>query len=360
MEFLNEEEYLKKALKLWGIREDYIEDRIKDRMGIKQVEELYEFYDGKNVDLYFDENGRLDLEKMHPIKSMIQVNNSSKAYGWMILPDLTTGILKVSLEKIERNKEDGIRARYTTLAAMGIARNLGLESAQYYLTTNNEEGDFKSELGYIYSPNFLKENEELISGLDMSTDMQTLMEIRGDMNNVDMIRNEKLINVYLKNRRFSSEEIEEVRRDFVKQCIFRKIINDSDEANRNWGIIVKNESMYNEKNQNNSIKKTVKIAPMYDFEYAFQTKYKNVYRTINGSADIEDFINYYKKEEWFKNWVNEVVCNLDMDDVYNEVFNSSKIKIPEEYKIYFSEEVKEKLKEIKECINKEKNRDDER
>ena len=353
MKRISEEEYLKKALKLWGIQDDYIEDRLKDRMGIKPVEELYKSYNGEKVEFTFDENGRLEIEKLHGLRSMIEVNNSSKAYGWMILPDLSTGILKVSLEQIKNDKEDGIKARYATLTSMGIARKLGLESAQYYLTTKNVNEKLKNELGYIYTPNFVKENEELISGLDMSTDMETLIQIRGDINCVDMKRNEKLIGIYLKNRKFPEEDIETVRRNFIKQCIFGKIINDGDEANRNWGIIVKNENVYNEKTQSNSIKRKVKMAPMYDFEYGFQTKYINTYRTVNGSSDIKDFINHYKKETWFKEWTENEVCKLNMDEVYEEVLNSSKIEIPEEYKEIFSKQVKEKIKIIRECINKE-------
>lgn len=360
MKKINEEEYLKKALKLWGIQEDYINDRIKDRTGIKPVEELYEFYNGKKIEFTFDENGRLEIEKLHALKSMIQVNNSSKAYGWMILPDLNTGILKVSLEQIKNDKEDGIKARYATLTSMGIARKLGLESAQYYLTTNNINEELKNELGYIYSPNFVKKDEELISGLDMSADMETLIEIRGDINCVDMKRNEKLIRIYLKNRKIPEEKIEEVRRSFIKKCVFDKIINDADEANRNWGIIIKNENVYNEKTQSNSIKRSVKMAPMYDYEYGFQTKYINTYRTINGSSDIKDFINYYKKEEWFKDWTENTVFKLNMDEVYEEVLNSSKIEIPIEYKDVFSKQVKEKIQTIQECISKENEQDSER
>ena len=349
MQKLEEQEYLRKALKIWGINKKCIDDRIKDRIGIAPIEELYEYYHkGANSNLIFNNDGRVDLEKMNFKKSMIDVNNSSKAYGWIIFPDLFTGILKNSLENIERNNEDGEKARYATLVSMIVARKLGIESANYYITTNKIDDKTKNELGYIYTPNFLKENEEFISGLHIVTNSIVMDEFRGDLNHLDMKRIEKALIIYLNNRRFNPEKIESVRRNLVKQCIVSKILGNKDEANRNWGIVVSNNE-----NQDEVIKRNVKMAPMYDLESCLQDKYINELREMNGNVELSEFINNYLKEEWFNEWIKDKVLNLDMSEVYKDTINESKINIPNNYQEEFNNKIKNSIDEIKEAYNKE-------
>lgn len=342
MQKLSEKEYLRKALKLWGINKDCIENRIKDRMGIAPMEKLYQHYkSGVSSELVFNNEGKVDLEKMNFERSMIDVNNSSKAYGWIIFPDLSVGMLKSSFENIRNNKEDGKRARYSTLVSASVAKELGIESATYYLTTNKINDKIKNELGYIYTPNFLKDGEELISGLSISTDSEVMTGLRGNVNDIDMNRIEKALIIYLNNRRFSQGEIEETRRNLIKQCIISKILGNKDEANRNWGIII-------------SKQRNVRLAPMYDLESCLQDKYINDLREINGSSELGKFISYYSKEEWFNEWINDKVFNLDMDKVYIGVQETSKTTMPDNYRKEFTNEIKESINTIRKVYNKEK------
>lgn len=356
MQKIEEQEYLRKALKIWGINENYINDRIKDRMGITPIEKLYEYYqEGVNSELVFNDDGRIDLEKMKFEKSMIEVNNSSKAYGWIIFPDLSTGMLKASLEMLNNDKEAGERARYATLVSMIIARKLGIESADYYLTTNTINDKVKNELGYIYTPNFLKENEEFISGLNINYDNVVMNKLRGDLNSWDMEHNERALKTYLNNRRFSTKEVEDVRQNFIKQCIISKILRNTDEAGRNWGIIVSNNV-----EQDETIKRNVKMAPMYDLESCLQDKYRNDFREVNGSQDLSDFIKHYSNEEWFNEWINDKVFNLDMNEVYKDIINESKIQIPDNYQEEFNSKIKTSINEIKEVYNNKEIEQEER
>lgn len=341
MQKLNEEEYLRKALKLWGIDKDCIENRIKDRIGITPVEELYKCYESEvSSDLVFNNEGKVDLEKMKFERSMIDVNNSSNSYGWIIFPNLSTGILKKGLESMERNNEIGKNSRYATLVSMMVARNLDIESATYYLTTNKINDKLKNELGYIYTPNFLKDGEELISGLSISTDSDVMTGLRGNVNGNDMKRMEKALTIYLNNRRFSQEEIEDTRRNLIKQCIISKILGNNDEANRNWGIII-------------SKQRNVKLAPMYDFEYCLQDKYEVSRREINGSEQLSEFVKYYSNKEWFDDWIHNRVLNLDMENVYRGVLAISKINVPDNYKEEFKGKIQQSINTIKNVYNKE-------
>lgn len=339
MQKLNKDDYLRKALKIWGIDDKYIEDRIKNRMGITPMEELYKYYNlEEESKLVFNDEGRVDLDKIKFEKSMIEVNNSSKAYGWIILPDLSTGLLKIGLE--QKDKEVGTKSRYATLVSMSVAKETGIESATYYLTTNKINDKVKNELGYIYTPNFLKEGGELISGLSIATDSEVMTELRGNMNSNDMARIEKALTIYLNNRRFSEEEIEETRKNLIKQCIISKILSNKDEANRNWGIII-------------SEQRNVKLAPMYDFEYCLQDKYEVSKREINGSENLNEFIKYYSKEEWFNEWIHNRVLNLDMDNVYKGVLDTCKISVPNNYKEEFKNRIEQSINTIRNVYNKE-------
>lgn len=324
-------------------------------MGITPIEKLYEYYqEGVNSELIFNDDGRIDLDKMKFEKSMIEVNNSSKAYGWIIFPDLSTGMLKRSVEVIDRNQEDGERARYATLVSMIVARKLGIESANYYLTTNKIDDKTENRLGYIYTPNFLKKNDEFISGLSMIFDYELRKELGGICDWSDMECIEKTLETYLINRKFSKEEIEIVRQNFIKQCVISKVLGNKDETARNWGIIVSNNK------ENEKIKRNVEIAPMYDLESCLQDKYINDEREVNGSQKLSDFIKHYSNEGWFNEWINDYVLNLNMEDMYEEVLKASKIKIPVNYKKEFSNYINNNINEIKETYNDKKAEKEER
>ena len=167
-----------------------------------------------------------------------------------------------------------------------------------------------------------------------------MTELRGNMNSNDMARIEKALTIYLNNRRFSEEEIEETRKNLIKQCIISKILSNKDEANRNWGIII-------------SKQRNVKLAPMYDFEYCLQDKYEVSKREINGSENLNEFIKYYSKEEWFNEWIHNRVLNLDMDNVYKGVLDTCKISVPNNYKEEFKNRIEQSINTIRNVYNKE-------
>lgn len=58
-------------------------------------------------------------------------------------------------------------------------------------------------------------------------------------------------------RNFSKDQIENVKRDFIKQSLFNKLVNRTDETNRNFGLIVS--------------KGNVCLAPGFDYDHSFAT-----------------------------------------------------------------------------------------
>ncbi len=102
-------------------------------------------------------------------------------------------------------------------------------------------------------------------------------------------------------RKFPKEQIEEVKRDFIKQSLFNKLVNRTDETNGNFGLIAS--------------KGNVRLAPGFDYDHSFSTKkIPVVRRTVNGNdSSIEGFVQCYSKYEWFRNWIPEVISNIDVE-----------------------------------------------
>lgn len=107
-------------------------------------------------------------------------------------------------------------------------------------------------------------------------------------------------------RKFPKEQIEEVKKNFIKQSLFNKIVNRTDETNRNFGLIVS--------------KGNVCLAPGYDYDHSFDTvKKQTVNRTVgNNDSSIEGFVEYYSKYDWFKNWIPKVISNIDIEQAIDE------------------------------------------
>lgn len=133
-------------------------------------------------------------------------------------------------------------------------------------------------------------------------------------------------------RKFPKEQIEEAKRDFIKQSLFNKLVNRTDETNKNFGLVVS--------------KGNVKLAPGFDYDHSFSTmKIPVVRRTVNGKdSSIEGFVQYYSKYEWFRNWLPEAISKIDIEQVlegediqeiayvYRNEVEENKKRIEEAYK----------------------------
>lgn len=338
MAILNEEEYLRKAMKIWGMHPEYIDFNLKSRQGIKGLEKLYSKYNGKPTELIFDENGRLDIDKMGYVETAVGVSGTAKLAKWILHPDLSTGIIKRGMEysnhiKDSNEKEKiGKKCRYTTLTAMAIADLMGQDVARYYIVKEKNESD--QNLPRIYTPNFLKNNEELFSFLNISDDSNIMYKFRGNGMFVDIDTEIQKLEYFLYSRRFPSEQIEQVKKDFIKQCIVSKICNNKDEAKRNIGIVVSNN------NKENKIERNVKMAPMYDLENCFIPEVCIWEREVGGDKSLKGVIDKYTKLDWCNDWLKKAIKNINnLDQVYDRVKQMSNIEVPEEYRKIFNEQI---------------------
>ena len=140
-----------------------------------------------------------------------------------------------------------------------------LESSENYVVIGNyRKQKILPYQRYMLSPSFLQENEEMIH----------LADILENSNELRVSKMLSSIENYLKIRHFPETDIESIKKEFIKQCIFNKYIDFSDEHNLNAGIIVRKDSSGSR----------ARYAPCYDLDFA-----AGVYNIANGGVQPRTF-----------------------------------------------------------------------
>ena len=199
-----------------------------------------------------------------------------------------------------------------------IAKQFQLEVADYYNVVFEDGEGLKSranfkEIGrikeqkiqpnhrYLLTPSFLRNDEELIHLAD-------ILENKYESKATKILN---AIEEYLKKMRAPETDIKAVKLNFIKQCIFDKFIDFSDEHNLNSGIIIKKEA--------EGIR--ARLAPCYDLDFA-----AGVYNTIdgeiqvraffrksdNGRFDLTDILEQFRSN-FEKEYLKEVLLKLDIE-----------------------------------------------
>lgn len=254
----------------------------------------------------WDEQGKILLDASKCCQSMRDITNYATCIGWIMLPDNTLALLKNSLGDIDRrfNLSDYNIAKYNCLVMPEIS------------------------LEFILTPDFrdAKNKEELIEGLDILSN-DKIFHITEMINQIES---------YLIENGARIEDIEQCKRDFIKQTLFHKFIEHTDENNGNWGIV---RNKYNR----------FKLAPCYDLDCAcrIQKTTKKMRICDNGKTDLQSFVEQYKEENWFREYLEEVMQHISIQEVYERVEENTKIKIPEPEKNRYEAFFQEKQKELK-------------
>ena len=290
---------------------------------------IYDF--NKLVKDYFewDEEGNILLDSSKCCQSIRDITNYATCIGWIMLPDGSLALLKNSLGDVDRrlNLSDYNIARYNCLLMPELARQFGLESAQYYFAKRVKNRP-KTSLKFILTTDFRnkEKKEELVEGLDILSDdnIFSITEIIEQMED------------YLIENGARIEDIEQCKRDFLKQTLFHKFIEHTDENNGNWGII---------KDQYNHFQ----LAPCYDLDCAcrIHKTTKKRRQCDNTKTDLQSFIEQYKEESWLPRYLEEVMEHFSLQEAYKKVEENTKIKIPEQERIRYEAFFQEKQKELK-------------
>lgn len=214
--------------------------------------------------------------------------------------------------------------KYSPIIATEIAKELGVETSENFI------GRKSNMHNVVLSKYFLRPNEELINFYEdpEESDEFAVQDNKEEKPNPY----EKISNVFneldrtLRLRNYPNDQIEKVKFDFLKQEFLAKLIGLCDQKGDNTTLII---SMDEDR------KKRVRLAPMYDYDFSFNVVKGNGFRkrcADNGKTDIVSFVEQYRDYPEFLDFVKTSVNILDMEKVYENIYNDTGIKIFESSK----------------------------
>ena len=263
----------------------------------------------------YDESGAIDLTKnLYLVQPRFFAGRTGAFFdGWIIMTNGETYMVKEPL-----NYKSGFSCvrnpycKYAPLIASEIAKQLGIDTAEYFLA-NQWNGK------RIITPNVLKENEEM---LHIDVDDEEVLK------NNFISDSLKLIEELLITRRFSPEEIEKTKFEFLKQEFLAKVIGLKDQKPDNSPLIISIDEQG---------KKHIRMAPMMDYDYSFEIAEEEGIRLTsrradNGKSDIKSFMEQYKDYPEFKEFVEQAIQKFDMKAVFRKIYEERHMPKFNDYK----------------------------
>lgn len=159
------------------------------------------------------------------------------------------------------------------------------------------------------------------------------------------------IKKFLELRQIPSHRVQEILDEFVRQEIFKKSVNYTDNHNANWSLGIDG--------------KKVRLFPAYDFDFCSGIRNTKRIETLcdNGLMNLNSLIKQYMDLPWMKEYLAEVIRNYDMNIVFEKVREKTLLDIPSNIKEYFENTYSKKKKEIEtiysEIFEEKKQGDDE-
>lgn len=292
----------------------------------------------ENTQKYFSwsEDGEILIENSILRKSTIDVDNYTNCLDWNMLKDNETMVLlKRPFGDIYRGLsiDDYYIAIYNNILLPQIAKQLGNESAKYYIAKDKDRKNGKK----IVTIDFKRKDEELIHGED-------ILERMGE--SIRELNIQKLLDTtedYLIEKGYYNQDIENIKKDFIKQSFFNKFIKQFDENNHNWGILV------------NFRLNSARIAPLYDLDCSCDIGKlsKHMRTTDNGSFNsLEQFMKQYKDEDWFEMYIKEVISKFNIEEAFKDSEEETNTKIPVKYKQRYKDFFAIRFYELKQAYEK--------
>ena len=301
-------------------------------------EEYKEYLDKQQVDISDLENdnylehstsGEIILKKQDYKISAINVENYTNCLNWILLKDKKTmALLKRPFGDIYRSltKQQYYISLYNNILLPQIAKQLQNKSAIYYIV----EGARNTK--QILTTDFKDKDEELIHGEEI------LEEVNGDINELEIQKIVNCIEKYLLENDAKSQDIDTIKKEFIKQSLFNRFVKQSDENNHNWGILI------------NKKENRARIAPIYDLDCCCDigTLRKHVRKTSDGSQyDFKAFFKEFGNNKWFENYAKEIIEDFNINKAINDAKLETKIEIPSEIKEHYKNFFGERFYELK-------------
>ena len=250
-------------------------------------------------------------------------------------------------EFIKRNGKDGIKiCKYNNLIIPYIGSEIfNVETVKYFFakfSRGKQKIPTNPRIEYLITIDEKANGEEVWEGFNI------LVE-NSSKDTVLFSKRLNEIKRFLELRQVPSYRIQEVLDEFIRQEIFKKSVNYTDNHNSNWSLGIDG--------------KKVRLFPAYDFDFCSGIKNTKRIETIcdNGLMDLKSFIKQYKNLPWIKEYIEEVIKNYDMNVVFEKVKEKNLLDIPNDMKEYFGNtyiQKKDELEEIYDEIFIERKRGD--
>ena len=310
-----------------------------------------------------DKNGNIIIQDGHFVISKTSVSSYSFTDSWILLSQ--PGVLnregiqgRMALVKSYVSDKcpeyfKGVDAEMTmanNFILPEIAKQFQLESAEYYNVVFEDGDELQSDdnfkkMGrlneqkikpgkkYLLSPSFVKTDEELVHFAD-------ILENSRELTASKIIAQTES---YLKRRKIPETDIEAIRQEFIKQCIFNRFIDFSDEHNLNSGIV------FTENNQ----ERRARLTPCYDLDFS-----AGVYNTANGGFlprtffrtsddggnDLLSILQQFKGD-FEKIYLNEIIPKINIEEAIKKGEEYGNFKLSEiankRYQRFFKTQIKD-------------------
>ena len=314
----------------------------------KSASRMYPLYQHGFDESRLDKEESLDIRELPCYELDWTIADSKFAKRWIVLPDLKTYLEKRVVPDYLINGEgsSSFNVLVNSLIIPEVVEKFGMPSAKYFVVKSFPD-EPEADYGYgLISPNFvdIESGEELIEGTDIVLSKKYTPKSR------NMIEG---IKEGLHLRKFNKEDIDQIEVDALKQIFIGRFIDNKDEMNRNFSIIVNG--------------KRARISPMYDFDFCAGNELRfrrNRERVLdNGSSNVGDFAFEFRKYPWFEDWVRTSLDQINIKEIFQEVslrggyyFQDTTIRRYEDFFERQKEQVLEGLSRQKEEKVKQKKR----
>lgn len=304
--------------------------------------------DGQQNYFEISRNGEVVLESSKCLNSNIDVSKYTNCIGWILLKDKKTmALLKLPFGDIYRrlSKQQYDISLYNNILLPQIAKELQNNSALYYIAKQQKREQSNYERKYLLTLDFKDKDEKLIYGEDILEKMQY------DINELNIEQLLFAIEDYLIEIGINNLEVENIKKNFIKQSMYNRFVKQADENNHNWGILIDEES------------RKARLSPLYDLDCCCDIGPLKKHRRKDkngGEVSLESFIKQFENEEWFNIYLQEIIRDFDIDKVIKKAKKATNITIPKEiedtYRTFFGQRFYE-LKSAYQKIQEEKQND---
>lgn len=292
----------------------------------------------QNKDFKRDENGYIESKMVLPI------SKSTARGGLRTMQDVLGNDRKKYIVKRAEGYNGPIsslnnskQAKYNPTIAYSFFEYLGMKSAKNLIAYD------KFPNYYIFSENFLKENEK-IYGLD-NNEFINAKFITDENNNITHQQIIEEIENAIKNKDLTQQKkitlIKKLKLQYAVQETLKSLICSSDQNLGNTSVIVKE--------GNDGQIEDINISPAYDLDLSFglgeemlerMPQSQILYRTTKkGKSDLESIINEFKEIEGYSEELEKIKNKLNdnyVDKIFDIAYKESRVEA------FKSKELKEK------------------